>query len=497
MRPVIMLAFLASLAALCSCSGGGGATGGTNGSSGGGSTSGGSGGGAAFSIVTLDATPDAGTLLNDLAIAVGPNDTVGVAYLQDAHFTDGGFETYDVRYVSWSNGQASQPVEIALAQNLYGISVAFDSSGNPNVAYLGGQPYGGSGSNASNSWLQSAAVVATASGGSFTTQIVDDGTNNPNGPTYMGTPANCVSPCNVGPGPNGANACVCTSPYQDNLAAVVGLYSAIGFDSKGTMYDYFRNVGFGEFDTSPVGNASASRIDGRYGTASPYTLEWAYLGDTWEYLNQSVKGLGGHLKLVMANDQPALITDEFGASGGAQSGGQNADFLMRLGANNWSLPVRALTLGDSQTGPSLAWHAGYGFAAVGYDQSSSVNRLYFTSSQDGVTWPSPDKATDVFAGAGGWFPSVAIDPVRLEPAIADFYCSDQPVAPSLQSCPASQRSVEVRELQGSGWGQPQTVDPAGGYLPKIAYLSTGKRVIAYFQLYGKGAVGPLVLAVEQ
>ncbi len=463
------------LGSACCNSGGGGGTGGNTGGTGG--TSGGTSGGNGWNIVTLDAADGGGSPLDDLEIAVGPNDVVGVGYLQDS-LTQSvqGNELYDVRYVQYtpSSGAATQPQVIDDIQDLYGVSVALSPSGQPAVAYLGGQPFGGA-AKASHYWYASAAIVAYQNGTTWTKQTADDGKADPDGPTTMGTQTNV------------------TSPYQATGPSVVGLYSALGFDSKGVAYDYFRDVLFGQ---SIGGNSDfgSSRIDGEVGGPTAWTLEWAFLGTTWSLDGNPVLGLGGHLHLVMANDEPALVTDEFGQSGGAESSGQNVDFVMRLGPNHWSAPVRVFTADDTQTGPSLAYDPSYGYAAVVYDQGSNRNQLLFSSSKDGTTWSAAD---DVYGGSGGWYPSVAIDPTRGAPAIADFLCSTQSGIGNLQSCPASQRAIEVRTLQGVAWGQPETVDPAGGYQPKLAFLSTGKMVIAYRQLDAKGKVGPLVLAVQQ
>ncbi|HUB05755.1 MAG TPA: hypothetical protein VMB50_02080 [Myxococcales bacterium] len=479
---VTALAIAAGCCAL-DCGGGGGGTNGTTSSGGNpGGNNGGCGAPLKWNLVTLDGTADGGSALDDLEIAVGPNDVVGVGYLQDttngaATGQDAG--TYDVRYVQYdsASGTASQPQLIDQIQNTYGVSVAISPSGQPAVAYLGGPPYGGAGAGASHYWYNSAAIVQyqNAGGAAWTSQTADDGMADPDGPTTQGGQANV------------------TSDYQATGPSVVGLYSALGFDSTGVAYDYFRDVLYGQ----SIGTSSdfgSSRIDGEVGGPTTWTPEWAFLGNTWDYEGGPVLGLGGHLHLVMANDQPALITDEFGQSAGAESGGQNVDFLMRLGPNNWSVPQRIISVFDTQTGPSLTWDKSYGFAATVFDQGTGKNKLYFASSTDGKTWSTPD---DVYAGSGGWYPSVAINPTTGTPAIADFFCSTSSGVSNLASCPKSQRSLEVRTLYGVSWCTAQQVDPAGGYQPKLAFLSGGNMVIAYRQLDAQGKPGPLVLAVQQ
>ncbi len=50
-----------------------------------------------------------------------------------------------------------------------------------------------------------------------------------------------------------------------------------------------------------------------------------------------------------------------------------------------------------------------------------------------------------------------------------------------------------RSWSGGAFGQSAAVDPAGGFEPKLGFLSTGKMVIAYRQLPSYD----LVLAVQQ
>ncbi|HUB05756.1 MAG TPA: hypothetical protein VMB50_02085 [Myxococcales bacterium] len=482
MKILAPLAALALLGASSCCSGGGG----TGGSGSSGGSAGGTSGGAAWDIVALDASPDAGSALDDLALAVGPGDVVGVAYLQDSlQASDAGDDWYDVRYVQWAAGTAGQPQEIdrVHADDLFGIALAFAPGGTPSVAYLGGAPYGGA-QGASHFWYESSAMVATQAGGSWTAQPADDGLNDPDGPTQMGPSGSCSA--------SSCPAQGCCSPYPGTGPSVVGLYSALGFDSHGTAYDYFRDIGTGECDSGSATPCGASRIDGEVGGPGDWTLEWAFLGNTWQNDGVTVNGLGAHLHLVMANDVPALVTDDFGDGPGAQSGGQNVDFLTRLGPNHWSVPQQIISAGDTQAGPSLAWDPTYGYAVA--VQNLELHQLLFTSSPDGVTWPA--QPSDLAGDSGGWYPSVAISPVTHQPSIADLFCSTQPGASALAQCPADERFLELRSLQGASWAAPVTVDPAGGFLPKLGFLSTGKRVVAYRQLYGQGKVGALVLAVE-
>jgi hypothetical protein len=96
---------------------------------------------------------------------------------------------------------------------------------------------------------------------------------------------------------------------------------------------------------------------------------------------------------------------------------------------------------------------------------------------DGVTWDTPYPV--VQAGTDGWFPSLAIDPQAHLPHIVYYHCSDSPgVVPG--TCPASQQELRISHRDPAGNWTVETVDTAGGYLPKIGFIpSTGKRVVVY------------------
>ncbi len=455
----------------CCCSGPGGSTGGGSGTSSSSSSS--SSGGAAWKIVPLD-TSDGGDA-SDLALSVGPNDTVGVAYYLGQPQTGANqppcnatYQPFQIRYVQYSNGQVTQPSVVdTVCHPQYGLGLALQSSGLPAVAYLGGAPYGPM----ANYWIESQALVAyQQAAGSWTQEVTNNAAGNPE---YAQTADGGVTDYQV-----------------EGKEIVLGLFSQIGFDSKGTAYDFYRDINFAQ-SIGTTGDYASSDIEGEVGGPTAWNLEWAFAGNTWSYDGLPVLGLGGHNQLVMANDQPAIVCDEFAQSAGDDASGLNVDFVMRLGpipANNWTVPLRIIQTGNNGTGPSIAWDGTFGFAVTVYD--SQASKLWYTSSTDGVTWENAD---DVFAGAGGWFPSIAISPVTHKPTIADFLCSNVPGPTAIQQCPADQMQIETRTFNGGSFGSGEVVDPAGGYEPKIAFLSTGKMVIAYRQL----PTFDLVLAVQQ
>ena len=466
--------WLLSLAVVAACSGNGSTGGGNGTTSSSSSSSGGSGSG--WTIVPLDTT-DGGDN-SDLELAVGPSDVVGVAYYK-AYVGDAGtdFNPYQVRYVQYANGTANAP---SIVDTIYhpdfGLGLAIQSSGLPAVAYLGGASYG-MGAAASIYWINSQAIVSyQQANGSWTQEIADNALSD--------TLSQTVNSCPT------LNSC----PYlAQGQAVVLGLFPSIAFDSKGTAYDYFRDIHYAQ-SIGTDSDYGSSNINGEIGGQANWTQEWASAGNTWDYDGTPVLGMGGHIRMVLANDQPALVNDEFSTTAGDNNSGVNVDFMMRLGStplSDWSCPQRIISAGATQTGPSMAWDSTFGYAVTVYD--TVTTKLFYTSSKDGITWPGPTDVDDVYAGAGGWFPSIAISPVTHKPTITDFLCSNVPGPTTIQECPPAQQGIEVRTFNGNSFGSGVMVDPAGGFEPKIGFLSTGKMVIAYRQL----PTYNLVLAVQQ
>ena len=122
-----------------------------------------------FAKLTLDET--ASDLL-PLSLAVGPGDVVGIAYFFRVTPTS---PDYEIRYLQVSGGMASPAEKVATVQRVYGLSLAFDSSGRPAVAYLGGA------SDQSTFWFQSDMAVSFRTGANQWTEsiAVTDGQRGP------------------------------------------------------------------------------------------------------------------------------------------------------------------------------------------------------------------------------------------------------------------------------------------------------------------------------
>ncbi|PTL81923.1 hypothetical protein [Vitiosangium sp. GDMCC 1.1324] len=374
-----------------------------------------------FARTVLD---EAARELQPLALAVGPGDVVGVAYFSRV----GDTKNYELRFLEWKNGKASQPEVVATVEVINGVSVAYDSSGKAAVSYLGG------GNDQSVDWVQSDLAVAYRNGpGSWTPRIVATKSND-----------------------------VATGNNLADSGFLVGLNSAIVFDGT-KAYVAYRDGHNGQFGKQDWEGSDLELAEG--GPTSWGRKMVAMSADT-------KSGYGGHISMVLGDGkQPALVHDQ--VTDGADARGHNILFQKRKADGSWTAPLHVQTVYDTQLGPSLAWDSqvGYGVAAV--DRTS--NKLTYTFSKDGVTWTEPDPVFQ--SGAGGWYPSLAFDPTMHEPHIAYYICSNSSSA-NEQSCDPRVDELRIFALIEGNW-RDVLVDAAGGWGSKLAFLSTGKRVVAY------------------
>lgn len=374
-----------------------------------------------FGRTVLDA---AARELQPLALAVGPGDVVGVAYFSRV----GDTADYELRFLEWKNGQASAPEVVATVQRVSGVSVAYDSAGKAAVSYLGG------GSDASTYWFQSDLAVAYRNGpGSWTQRIPATKSNN-----------------------------AATGNALADAGFLVGLNPAIVFNGT-KAYVAYRDGHNGQFGKQDWEGSDLELVEGGPTSWTPRML--AMSADT-------KSGYGGHISMVLGEGGlPALVHDQ--VTDGADARGHNVLFQRRKADGTWTTPLQVQTVSDTQLGASLAWDSQVGYGVAVVDRTS--NKLTYTFSKDGVSWSEPDPVFQ--SGAGGWYPSLAFDSTHHEPHIAYYICSNSASA-NEQSCDARVDELRVFALIEGNW-RDVLVDAAGGWGAKLAFLSTGKRVVAY------------------
>jgi hypothetical protein len=383
--------------------------------------------------------------LQPISLAVGPGDLVGVAYFFRVSTTD-----YEIRYIQVDGGQVSQPETVDTVQRVFGLSLAFDSTGRAAVAYLGG------GSDNSAFWFQSDLEVSYRNGPNSWTSSV---------PVTMSEQA------------------VAGNPVSDQ-GFLVGLNPAMVFHNT-TAFVAYRD---GHFGQNEVGDWNGSDLESVVGGPTSWTPRVVAAG------GNNKQAYGGHIDMVMtASGQPALLHDQvFGTPDG---NGANVLFQRRRPDGSWTTALQVQQVANTQRGASLAWDPVLGFGIAVLDRTQ--NKLTFTECKESATsqctaaanWTRPDPVYG--AGSGGWYPSLAIDPKTHDPSIAYYICS---FSAGANEGTCSEKDDELRvATRIEGLWREALVDADGGWSPKLAYLSTGKRVVAYRAPRG----GALKLAVEQ
>lgn len=436
MRRMTRLALVGLTVALLGCPIDPGTDGGTGGGRGGGS--GGGGGLDRFAITELDPTARDATYL---AMAVDPvQQRVGVVY-----YTPRGTDTmmgtpdFDLKYVEWRQGSVTTPETIRYVQRKVGLAIAFQPSGEPIVAFLGGDQAFVPGM--SIFWFQSNAVVARRNNGTWTESTI----------ATMGGDVPCGS-------------------TVSDRGFLVGLWPALVYDSTGKLYYAYRDGHDGQF---PLQDWAATDVELWEGSPLPSTSTCLNPG------GDNKQAWGGHNQLVLGpNDQPAIIYDQmFGTS---DANGNNVVFQMRNASGTWTAPATLLNISNTQTGASIAYDPMEGFGIAVVDRAT--NELSYIRSATGTNWTSPDPVFG--AGSGGWYPSLAMDPKNHEPAIAFYICSPRNGV-NEQGCTTTEDELRIRQRIAGTW-RDVTVDPEGGYEPKLGFFAAQagaepKRFVVYRQ----------------
>ncbi len=403
--------------------GGGGAGGG----------SGADGGLTPFAVSDLDPSAIDATYF---AMAVNPvQERVGVAYYSDRGTqTMMGTPDYDIKYVEWRQGVVSPIQTVRLVQRKAGIALVFDpTTGEPIISYLGGAA--GFQVGMSIFWFQSDAVINRRSGGSTWTE------------TVIATDGDQIT---------------CGNPVSDR-GFLVGLWPAMAFDSTKKMYLAYRDGHDGQF---PMQDWAGSDVELWEGTMPPTTSSCLAQG------GNTKDAYGGHNQLVIGpNDQPAIIYDQM--FGTADSNGINVIFQKRAASGVWTTPGALLTVSNTQTGAALAYNPIEGFGIAFVDRAT--NELSYVNSLNGTNWSAVDPVFG--AGSGGWYPSLAMDPINNEPAIAFYICSPRGSI-NETGCTTTEDKLMVTQRVLGTWRE-TVVDTNGGYHPKLGFFASGKKVMVY------------------
>jgi hypothetical protein len=322
---------------------------------------------------------------------------------------------------------------VRVVQRKVGLSMVFDPlTGEPVLSYLGGAA--GVEVGMSVFWFQSDAVINRRTGGSVWTESIVAASG---------------------------DQVTCGNPVSDR-GFLVGLWPALAVDATGKLYLAYRDGHNGAF---PMQDWAGSDVELWEGAGTPSTGSCLAQGglnkDAW----------GGHNQLAVCGPELAIVHDQM--FGGADTNGSNVIFQKRTAAGAWSSPAVLLTVSNTQTGPVLACDPIEGFGVSVVDRAT--NALVYTNSLNGQAWNTPDPVSG--AGSGGWYPSIAMDPVRHEPAIAFYNCSPRSSV-NETGCLTTEDELVVSQRQAGTWRQ-VLVDANGGYAPKLGFFASGKRFVVY------------------
>ena len=413
-----------------------------------------------FTRLVVDADPSEFHQISSIAMAVGPDDRIGMAYFVKLNTQTENATNFELRYREFEAGTLKPAEKVATVQRVYGVSVAFGSDGQPAVTYLGG------GRDSSTFWYQSDLAVAFRSAGA-----------RPDDPGVW-TERIAVTR---------SNQAAAGNPVSDS-GFLVGLNPSIVF-SNGQALVAYRDGHQGNFGRQDWESSDVEMAVG--GPASWQHRMVAPSGD-------NKQGYGGHIQLILAGAQPAIVYDK--APESATASGTDVMF-QRRGADGttWTAPVRVQAVSNTQLGASMAYDAtvGFGIATVEkigdkltYVECDGTSATKCAAAGD---WSTPDPVFNT--GTGGWYPSLAFDPVDHEPSIAFYNCALESGRNDTGCNPGDDELVV--STRRSGIWREELVDAGGGWSPKLAYLSNGKRVILYRAPVVATDNGTLKLAVEK
>lgn len=355
--------------------------------------------------------------------------------------------SYELKYVEWEDGQVRAPQRVDVTRRLVGVSIDFHpTTGEPAIGYLGG------GNDMSVFWDNSDAQLAVRSGGTTWTSSTAARTG------YQ---------------------VMCGNPVSDNPGGdIVGLWAAIAYSSTGTLWYCYRDVHSGQY---PQQDWAGSDVECVNGSPGNWQRECVYPAGNMK------DGPGGRIDMTMVNDQPCISWDN--ALGGADTRGQNVQVQCRNGTV-WSSTRAAHTISDVQSGGSIAYDPTEGLGVAAVDLTDNILR-YAKKTLAAPSFGFPDPVYG--DGTGGWFPSLAMDPVAHEPAIAFYVCSPTS-SQTAANCLPSYDGVRVTQRNSitNDWSTPEVVDDVSATVIRLGFLSDGRKVIAY-----RDRVGALKLAVRK
>jgi hypothetical protein len=414
----------------------------------------------------IDSSSGAGL---DLVAATDGNGNLTVAYFrQDPNVfvatcnADAGCPQYALMVAretspgTWNTEQVPAALDGGELNGHVGLTLAFDPSGNPAVAYQGGDSSDNDPSFPDDRYhdfltgarLPSDLVIARKSGSTWTK-------------TTLATSSNSIA----------ADFAVTNSNIDDH-GPVAGAWAGLIFDADGSFHVIHRDMHFaaaaGDFDAS--------------------NLEWAHFRgtamETGEIVtsrifplapvSQDIHGGGTYSHLVLASGEPAI---SFGLGLTTTDDLSQVWFAQRTGANAWTRTMVSDVTGRVGHGPSLAYSTTQGFA-IGFLDATQGDLLVATSAT-GATWPAANTVEAL--GETGYHPAVAWSGPGSGASLGILYAfCHGPTYSGTAPCDPVAKQLRFRVPGANGplsvWSAPELVDPSVPDSTALIADATGKFV---------------------
>jgi len=359
---------------------------------------------------------------------------------------------------TWSTEQVPAALDGGELTGHVGLSLAFDPSGNPAVAYQGGDSSDNDPLFPDDRWhdlltgahLPSDLVVAHKSGGTWVK-------------TTLATSSNSIV----------ADFSATQPSHVDDNGPVAGAWAGLIFDTDGSLHVVHRDLHFGsaaaDFDASNLEYAhfGATKlgeiVTSRIVPASP--------------VSQQVHGGGTYSHLVLtAGGEPAVY---FGLGLTAPDDLSQVWFAKRTAANTWTRTMVSDVPGRVGHGPSLAYSATQGFAIGFLNGTQNDGDLLVATSADGTTWPAAN--TIEALGDTGLHPAVAWSGPGSGATLGILYAfCHGPTYSGTAPCDPVAKQLRFRVPGANGplsaWTAPELVDPSVPDSTALIADATGKFV---------------------
>jgi hypothetical protein len=334
---------------------------------------------------------------------------------------------------TWTTEQVPASIDGGELTGHFGVSLAFDPSGEPAVSYMGGNTSHNDPHFPDDRWtdfltgarLPSDLVVARKSGTTWTR-------------TTLATSSDSI-----------ATDFATTSSHVDDNGPVTGLWSGIAFDSGGTLHALTRDVHYG----SAAADFDASNLE--YAEFSGATMNIGEIVTSRIYplspVSQQVHGGGTYTHFMLVGGQPVV---SFALGLQQPNDSSQVWFAKRTAANTWTRTMVSNVSGRTGMGPSLAVSSTQGFA-LGFIDGTQAD-LQVSTSSDGVTWTQPNTVEAL--GETGYHPAVAWSGATL--GVLYGYCHD-PVYSGTSPCDPLTQQLRFRmpvSNPNGAWLTPETVD---------------------------------------